>query len=201
MAAQLPLDLDPPAASGTGRLVLVPHGEPARAALFDAVAAAQVDDPLAPVTVAVPSPLAGLALRRALGTASGLVNVHFTALARVAELLGAPGLAASGRRPLAGPLAAEAVHKVLLADPGPLEAVAGHPSTTQHLAATFTELARVPPGALATIVARGPRAATVVRLFEAYRAETSEYYDQDDLVLAAAAAITDGTAPPTRSGT
>ncbi len=200
MAAQLPLDLDPPAASGTGRLVLVPHGEPARAALFDAVAAAQVDDSLAPVTVAVPSPLAGLALRRALGTASGLVNVHFTALARVAELLGAPGLAASGRRPLAGPLAAEAVHKVLLADPGPLEAVAGHPSTTQHLAATFTELARVPPGALATIAARGPRAATVVRLFEAYRAETSGYYDQDDLVLAAAAAITDGTAPADEVG-
>ncbi len=200
MAAQLPLDLDPPVPSDEGRLVLAPHGPAARSALFAAVAAAQGGDPLAPVTVAVPSPLAGLGLRRALGASSGLVNVHFTALARVAELLGAPRLAAAGRRPLAGPLRAEAVHKVLLADPGPLDAVAGHPSTTQHLAATFTELARVPATALATIAARGPRAATVVRLFEAYRAEISGYYDEDDLVLAATAAITDGTAPADEVG-
>ena len=85
------------------RLLLVPHGPAARAALFEAIATAQDNDRLAPVTVAMPSPLAGLALRRALGTSAGLLNVHFTALARVAELVGAPRLAAEGRRPLAGP--------------------------------------------------------------------------------------------------
>jgi len=184
-----------PGATPPHRLLLVPHGPAAQGALFDAVASAQGDDRLAPVTVAVPSPLAGLALRRALGTSAGLVNVHFTALARVAELLGAPGLAARGRRPLAGPLRAEAVHAALGADPGALAPVSGHPSTTQHLAVTFTELAHVSPAALATIAARGTRAATVVRLFEEYRTRIAGYYDEDDLVLAAAAAITDGTAP------
>ena len=200
MTQQLPLDLAGPAASGRRRLLLVHHGPAARAALFGAIADAQSGDRLAPVTVAVPSPLSGLALRRALGASAGLVNVHFTALARVAELLGAPGLAAAGRRPLAGPLRAEAVHAVLSADPGPLAPVAGHPSTTQHLAATFRELARVPATSLPAIAARGPRAAAVVRLFESYRARIADYYDENDLVLAAAAAIADGTASADETG-
>lgn len=178
----------------------MPHGPAARAALFEAIGRIQGTDPLAPVTVAVPSPLAGLALRRGLGASTGFVNVHFTALARVAELLGAPGLAAAGRRPLAGPLRAEAVHSVLAAAPGPLAPVAGHPSTTEHLAATFTELARVPAGALSTIASRGPRAAAVVRLFEQYRARIAGYYDEDDLVRAAATAVDDGSAPADEIG-
>ena len=51
----------------SGRLHLVRHGEAARDLLFDVIGALRADDPLAPVTVAVPSPLAGLSLRRSLG--------------------------------------------------------------------------------------------------------------------------------------
>ena len=85
-------------------------GRPAREALFRLIAAAQATDPLAPVTVAVPSPYAGLSLRRELGRAHGLVNVRFLALARVAELLGAPSLAEAGRVPLTATRQVEAVH-------------------------------------------------------------------------------------------
>jgi len=58
------------------RLLLAPHGERARDALWAAVDDAKARDPLAPVTVAVPSTYSGLALRRALGRRRGLVNVR-----------------------------------------------------------------------------------------------------------------------------
>ena len=45
----------------------VPYGEPAARALFDAVVAAKGGDPLAPVTVVVPTNYVGVAARRLLG--------------------------------------------------------------------------------------------------------------------------------------
>src|SRR5438093_151553 len=87
--------------------------EPGRAALArlrEVIAAAKAGDPLAPVTVAVPSGYAGLSARRLLasgalgpcgaGDRPGIANARFLAFDRVAELLGAPALAAAGRRPL-----------------------------------------------------------------------------------------------------
>src|SRR4029077_11017293 len=104
------------------------------------IANAQRDDRLTPVTVAVPSPYAGLSLRRALGRERGLVNVRFLALARVAELLGAPYLAEPDRRPLTPALALGAVHAALAEDPGELAPVASHPATARSLHATFADL-------------------------------------------------------------
>ncbi len=174
---------------------LVGLGAPARDALWDLVELAKGDDPLTPVTVAVPSPYAGLSLRRELGARRGLVNVRFMALARVAELLGAPALAVTGRRPLAGPLRNEAVHAALVAEPGPFAAVAEHPSTTARLAATFHDLSRAgcDPSALA---GRGARAEAVARLYANFRERTSDYYDEDDLLVAATAAIERGGDAP-----
>ncbi len=177
----------------SGRLHLVRHGEAARDLLFDVIGALRADDPLAPVTVAVPSPLAGLSLRRSLGARGGFVNVRFTALARVAELLGAPELAADGRGPLTRALRLESIHTVLARDDGPLAGVSNHPATATALAATFDELAEVDDAARAQLATRSERAATVVRLYDAYRELTADTYDVTDVARAAAEAVQAGT--------
>ena len=58
-------------------------------------------DPLAPVTVVVPSHVAGLQLRRRLAEDGPFANVRFETLPRIAELLGAGDLARANRQPLA----------------------------------------------------------------------------------------------------
>jgi RecB family exonuclease len=203
-AKQQPLPgLDGADESGTpapGSLLIVPHGAPARDELVALIARLRADDPLAPVTVAVPSPLAGLSLRRVVGARTGLVNVHFTALARVAELLGAPSLAAGGRRPLTAALRLEAIHTALAGDEGPLAPVSSHPATAAALAVTFTELDETGDAARAEIAGRSERAAAVVRLYDAFRALTADCYDATDILRAAARAVDDGADAATEVG-
>jgi hypothetical protein len=172
-------------------LLVADHGPDARDALFEVVARLRAPDPLTPVTVVVPSPLAGVALRRAAGRRSGFANVRFTELARMAELLGAPQLAAAGRRPLTPPVRREAIHAALAADDGPFAGVAGHPATSEALAATFDELRTLPPAQLDALGRRSGRAGAVVRLFRASQALTADCYDTADVVRAAATAVRD----------
>jgi ATP-dependent helicase/nuclease subunit B len=169
-------------------------GLPARELLWSLVRRAKVLDLLAPVTVAVPSPYAGLALRRDLARRDGLVNVRFVALARVAELIGAPALAAAGRVPLSAVRRVEAVHAVLRAESGPFAAVADHRGTEQALAATFAALRRAAPDARDVLAARGGHAAAVVTLYERYVEATQDGYDEEDLARAAADAVAGGAA-------
>ena len=140
----------------------VAPGAPARQALWDLVASRQDPDPLAPVTVAVPSPYAGLSLRRELGRQRGLVNVRFLALSGIAELLGAPHLASTGRTPLTPARRTEAVRAVLQADPGPFASVASHRGTEEGLAATITDLRRAPDGALDALAQHGSRGGAAI---------------------------------------
>lgn len=174
------------------KLVLVPHGRAARDVLFTLIANAQREDRLEPVTVAVPSPYAGLSLRRALGRDRGLVNVRFLALARVAELLGAPYLAEPDRRPLTPAIALGAVHAALAEDPGELGPVASHPATARSLHATFTDLRALDEAELDRLAGTADRARTVVRLYRRVRELTAGYYDDDDQLLAAAAVVRAG---------
>jgi ATP-dependent helicase/nuclease subunit B len=167
-------------------------GRPARAALWDLIRDAKHGDPLVPVTVAVPSPYAGLSLRRDLGRRAGLVNVRFLPLARIAELLGAPRLAEDGRVPLTGARRDEAVHAALRAAPGPFAAVATQRSTEERLRATFADLRRAPDSTLAALARRGSRAAAVADLYQHFRALTTSSYDEEDLALAAADAVQSG---------
>ena len=167
-------------------------GRPARQALWDLIRDAKHGDPLVPVTVAVPSPYAGLSLRRDLGRRAGLVNVRFLPLARIAELLGAPRLAEDGRVPLTGARRAEAVHAALRATPGPFAAVAAQRSTEERLSATFADLRRAPGSTLEALTRRGSRAAAVAVLYQQFRELTAPSYDEEDLALAAADAVRTG---------
>jgi len=180
-------------------LRVVAFGAEADDALAELVAAAKHGDPLAPVTVAVPSTVCGLSVRRRLATrdfgagGGGFVNVRFLVLARVAELLGAPRLAAAGRQPLNHAVRMQAVRAALLAEPGPLAPVIDHPDTVAAVDATLRDLRRAPAGALTAIATAGPGAAHVVRIATAFRAATTRHwYDDEDLADAAALAVDDG---------
>jgi ATP-dependent helicase/nuclease subunit B len=168
---------------------LVSHGAPARAALEEAVRSSKGTDPLAPVTVAVPSTYAGLALRRALAAPDGLVNVRFLGLSRLAELLGAPALAEERRRPLTRPLRAEAIRAVLADSGPPFDDIAGHPATERALDASFLDLRRAGDETLDQLTRAGEPAASSARLYRDFRRRTASFYDDEDLATAAAAAL------------
>src|SRR6476661_3615826 len=125
----------------------VPAGREAAIALRDVIAECKDGDPLGPVTVVVPSTLAGLSLRRLLASGgldepgapvTGIANVGFTVVGRLLELLGAPGVFA---------------------------AVAHHPATERRLDATFTELREADGPTIERLARQSARSADVVRLF------------------------------------
>lgn len=180
-------------------LRLVPYGQAATRALRDAIVEAKAGDTLAPVSVAVPSNYAGLSLRRTLGVAElsldavsgrqGLVNVRFLVFARIAELLGAPLLAASNKRPLARVMRAEAVRAAVEANPGVFERVAEHPATGRGLDATFRDLSRATSEALDAVAGCSERAGDVVRLYRDFKRRAAAFYDEEDLAFAAAKGV------------
>lgn len=180
-------------------LVTVRYGPEAAHALRDAVASAKADEPLAPVTVVVPSNHVGVTARRLLGSGRlgpvcgrgvGLAGVTFLTTYRLAELLGAADLAGQARRPVSTPVLAAAVRGVLTAAPGLFVEVADHPATETALVDAYRELRDVPPAALDAVAATGDRAADVVRIHRATRAAlAADWYDEEDLTAAAAARL------------
>lgn len=179
----------------------VRYGRAAAEALRGAIAEAKGGDPLHPVTVVVPSNHVGVATRRLLASGAlgpicdrgaGVAAVTFLTVYRLAELSGAPVLAAAGRRPVSTPVLAAAMRAALAADPGVFGPVAAHPATEQALVGAYRELRDLSEPALAAVARTGPRAATVVRLHRATRAALeARWYDEQDLMAAAAA-----TGPP-----
>src|SRR5262249_50714204 len=156
------------------RVVASPYGRAAAEALRGEIARAKTTSPLAPVTVVVPGNSVGVAARRLLASGelgpvspagAGVIGVNFLTGYRLAELLAAPRLAASGRRPVSTAVVAAAVRRVLRSDPGPLFAsVAAHPATEEALVGAHRELADLDAHAL-QLLARPSRAASeAVRL-------------------------------------
>ena len=183
-------------------LVTAAYGPPVAHALRDAVAAAKGDDPLTPVTVIVPTNYVGVAVRRQLaggtlgtvaGRGEGIAGVTFLTLYRMAELLGAPRLAAAHRRPVSSPVLAAAVRGVLARDPGRFSAVAQHPATEEALVESYRELSRCDATTLDALARSGARAHDLVRIGRAVRASLgAEWYDEADLMDAAVTEIDRG---------
>lgn len=168
---------------------LVAYGRPAREALASAIADAKAGDALAPVTVIVPTNYTGLALRRSLAAQTPLVNVRFQVAGRAAELLGAAVLAHEHRKPLVPWVRMEAIRAALREEPGIFAPVADHSATPRQLARAFDDLRDASEATLERLSSFGPRTADVVRLYRRMRDLTVGFYDESDLVRAAAAAI------------
>ena len=184
-------------------LITTPYGRDAAHALQDAVAAHKANDPLAPVTVVVPTNSVGVTARRLLGWgtlgpvtpgSAGIAAVTFLTVYRLAELLGAPALAHAHRRPVSTPVLAAAIRQVLGREPGMFAAVAEHPATEQALVDASRELATCDDTALDALRRTGRRSSEVVRVVgAARRLLASDWYDERDLMDAATAAVGNGS--------
>ena len=171
----------------------VEHIEQAQERLERLLRDHQAEDPFAPVTVVVPTTYAGLYLRRDIGR-HGLVNVRFLPLARVAELLGAPSLAAKGQRPLKPPIEFAAVRRAASEAAGELKPFRAHPSFHASLRSTFRDLRRAAPDAITALQRRRGMSGEIARLYARYCEHTKAYYDRAALAEAAAAAVSSGHA-------
>ncbi|GAB2933556.1 hypothetical protein GCM10027047_32500 [Rhodococcus aerolatus] len=179
----------PGSAHGTGCTV-TGYGRAALDALREAVLAAKAGDPLAPVTVLVPSGVAGMVARRHLAAGlgdghAGVAALHPTTVVRHAEQLAAPTLA--GRRPATGPVLAAAWRAALEHDPGGLAPVAEHPSTVRALVRAGRELRDLDDDALDAVAWVPPLGSDLVRLHRDVRHRLAAWYDDTDLLDAAAA--------------
>jgi RecB family exonuclease len=185
----------------------VAYGPPAAEALRSTISLGKGDEPLAPVTIIVPSNYVGVATRRLLASGTlgplssrgtGMAAVSFLTIYRLAELLGSAALAGRGRRPVSTPVIAAALRSSLAEEPGIFEPVADHAATETALISAYRELRDLSDRALDALATRSARAADVVRLHRAARADLETgFYDEEDLLDAATDAWgTDGAAQP-----
>ncbi|MDP8928580.1 MAG: hypothetical protein M3O70_08420, partial [Actinomycetota bacterium] len=184
------------------KLFVTPYGRPAAGLLRERVSAAKADDPLGPVAVVVPTNYVGVSTRRLLASGElgpvtsrgdGVAGLTLLTVYRLAELLGAPRLAAAGRRPVSTPVLAGAVRRVLATDPGVFAPVRDHPSTEEELVRVHRELSDLAPDSLERLTATSRRAGDVVRIHQAVRALLApDWHEESDLMAAARDAIAEG---------
>ena len=167
------------------------YGAHATAALAEAITMAKGGDPLAPVTVVVPSNLVGVSARRTLaaGSPAGLAAVRFETVLGLARLLAGPSLPGERRR-VTDPVVGAAVRSVLAASADLLRPVARHPATERALVRVHRELRELDDHALTALADASPRAAEVVRLHREVHGRLADcYVDEVDLHRAAAATV------------
>ena len=159
-------------------------------ALAAAISDAKGTDPLAPVTVAVPTNTCGVMTRRALGRQGGIAGVDMVTLNRLAELIAGPALAGAGRSPMSTPVIDLTIAGILADDPGPFGAVATHPSTVVALRELHSELRLADPAAVARLRDESLRGRQAVRVSSAIAATLeAAWYDEADLYATATRSV------------
>ena len=178
------------------QVICTPYGPAATERLGERIAAFKDGDPLGPVTVVVPSNIAGLGVRRALGgKGRGIAAVNFLKLFDLAERLAGRQMAMEfERRPLSGPVLSATVRGVLNSDPGLFRRSALHPATEQALARSYRDLRELSEDQLDTLASQSRRADDVVRICRQVGDELkSKWYDGHDLSVLAVNALEAGS--------
>ncbi len=153
------------------------------------------DDPLRPVTVVAPSHAAALQMRRRLAELTPFAAVRFETFPRLSELLGAGHLAADGRKPLARPIGDYLAGQVAGESRGTLAAVSDLAGYARVLRQLFRRLRRAGITSASAIRGAYPEhAREIFRLYDRFREESAGYYDEEDLLDAAAEAVEAGRA-------
>ncbi len=169
-------------------------GRSSRDALEAVVERLKGGNRLAPVTVVPPNTIAGLSLRRSLAMRpGGVVNLRVLVLPRLIEFIGAPLLAAQGRRPLSDAFRIESIRAVvaetqrdLLGDV-PLEGPA-----LRSLDAIFADFDACDDRALQRIAAFSQRQRYLVSRYREFRERVRSFYDDRELAEAATLALRQG---------
>lgn len=184
--------------SASPQLAITPvsYGKEARDALHEAIAAAKSGDPLAPVTVVVPSRVAGVELRRHFASQShGIAAVEFTTLRRLADRLAMRSMLAQSRRPVNDTIVGAVVRAALADSDGMFAVVAHHPSTQAEFVRIYRELRTLDEASLDRLTTTTRRAREVVAVCRRVAAVLSErHYDERDALDAAAALVASGEA-------
>jgi ATP-dependent helicase/nuclease subunit B len=176
------------------RVITTRYGAQAYAALSEEVARLKAGDPLAFVTIVVPSQLVAVTARRHLAAgrpdAPGIAAVELVTPRRLADRLAAPTAMTQGRRPAVPNVVVAAARTVLRDAPGTLEPVAAHDATIRALVAAHRELRDLTADALDRVATASPLTADVVRLHRhIVELMAPDWYDERDLLAEAAATL------------
>ncbi len=164
--------------------------------VLQTIAAARRADPLAPVTVIVPSHVAGLQMRRRLAEITPFAAVRFETLPRIAELLAAGHLAAAHRLPLARPIGDYVAEQVARDSRGNLAQLADLPGYARTLRRIFRRLRRGGIHTASEVRLSGDRGHLnqILELYDRFRDRTATFYDDEDILEEAASAVRTGKA-------
>ena len=170
------------------------YGPEAQEALLEAIGRFKVDaagvDPLAPVTVIAPTPLAGYQIRRVLGRRpGGVVNVQVKPLHALIDLIGSPELVGQGRRPLPEVYRLESIRQVAETGETPFGDVPVETAFLRNLSQRFDEFDRRDRAELDQIAAQPGIPSFLISLYDRHIELTREFYTRRELTDSATRAL------------